>query len=259
MSALLAVEPFAAIELEELVAEAELLARVDRKYVLPRRELPTLLDRLPASTRALEIDGLRDFGYRSTYFDTDDLASYRLAGQRRRRRFKVRTRDYLDTGTSWLEVKVRAARGRTAKTRIENPTPGGARITGPGAAFVDAGLAGGGVRHVTAGRLRPVLTTSYRRTTLYLSESRSRATVDVDLGWSTDAHLGARDLDRPGLAIVETKTGATPSAVDRALWSLGHRPVCISKYGVGLAALVPGLPDLKWHRVLRRDLAVPRP
>jgi hypothetical protein len=259
MTATLAVEPLDGIGLDELVAEAALLTRVDRKYVVPRAALPALLASVPTSTRVLEIAGQRAFGYRSTYLDTDDLASFHLAGRRRRRRFKVRTRAYLDSGSSWLEVKTRTARDTTLKTRIEHPEVSHGRLGATGAAFVDAQLATGGVRRVRAAELTPVLTTSYRRTTLYLPESRSRATIDVDLGWTTLAPYAGRDLDRPRLAIVETKTGSTPSALDRLLWTHGHRPTCVSKFGVGLAALVPGLPDLKWHRVLRQDLAVPRP
>lgn len=259
MSAVLAVEPLAGIGLDELVAEAALLTRVDRKYVVPRADVPRLLDAVPGSTRVLDIDGRRTFGYRSTYLDTADLASFHLAGRRRRRRFKVRTRAYLDAGTSWLEVKTRAGRDVTLKTRIKHPELAHGHLDATGQAFVDAQLALGGVRRVTAAELSPVLVTSYQRTTLYLPESRSRATIDVDLGWSTLARFAERDLDRPGLAIVETKTGSTPSALDRLLWTLGHRPTCVSKFGVGMAALVPGLPDLKWHRVLRHDLAVPRP
>ncbi len=106
--------------------------------------------------------------------------------------------------------------------------------------------------------LRPVLATAYVRRTLVLPEATARVTVDTDLAWTS---LGGsrwdhrpRDLDRPSLAIVETKSGATPSAADRLLWSTGHRPARISKYGAGLAALVPGLPDLAWHRALQRHL-----
>jgi hypothetical protein len=48
--------------------------------------------------------------------------------------------------------------------------------------------------------------------------------------------------------------------VDRQLWAAGHRPVRISKYGAGMAALHPDLPDLKWHRALNHHLgAQPRP
>jgi hypothetical protein len=54
------------------------------------------------------------------------------------------------------------------------------------------------------------------------------------------------------MAIVETKTGSTASRVDRLLWSRGHRPVRISKYATGLAALHPELPTGVWRRTLRR-------
>ena len=54
--------------------------------------------------------------------------------------------------------------------------------------------------------------------------------------------------------IVETKAGASPTDLDRILWSQGHRPARLSKYGVGVAALDPSAPALKWHRVLTRDL-----
>lgn len=254
-----AVAPLPGIELDELVERAAMMARVDRKYVVPLADLPRLLDEVPAQTRVLDIAGRRTFGYRSTYLDTPELASYYLAGRRRRRRFKVRTRGYLDAGTSWLEVKTRAGRGMTVKTRIEHPEVSRGRLGAEGATFVADQLAVGGVRRVEVTRLAPILVTSYRRSTLFLPESGSRATIDVDLGWSTAGPLPPRDLDRPRLAIVETKTGSTPSALDRVLWSHGHRPQCVSKFGVGMAALVPGLPDLKWHRVLRHDLAVPRP
>jgi hypothetical protein len=96
-----------------------------------------------------------------------------------------------------------------------------------------------------------VLTTAYRRTTLLLPTSAggaARATIDVDLAWQrTDGHLAR--IDR--LALIETKTPGKPCPIDRTLWRQGHRPVTISKYGTGLAALHPHLPANKWNRVLR--------
>ncbi|MFT4261797.1 MAG: polyphosphate polymerase domain-containing protein [Nocardioides sp.] len=245
-------EPYAGMEpisLEEMVDEAALLARVDRKYVLPLGDVDVLLDGVPRETRVLEIDGVRDFGYRSVYLDTPDRQSFLTSGRGRRGRWKVRTREYLDTGTSWLEVKTHGARGQTIKQRIEQTTD---ELTAEGRAFVTGIVP-------TAIALEPVMVTTYRRSTLLLpgSEARpaSRVTIDVDLGW---AAIGTgRSLDRPRLAIVETKTGATPSAADRLLWSHGHRPVSISKFGVGMAALHPDLPRLKWHRVMNR-FGVPR-
>ncbi|WP_148573777.1 polyphosphate polymerase domain-containing protein [Nocardioides caldifontis] len=245
------------ISLPELVQEARLLRRVDRKYVVPLTWLPVLIGAVPTSTHVLDIDRQRAFAYRSAYLDTPDRRGYHLAGRGRRRRFKVRTRAYLDTGGCWLEVKTRSARGLTVKQRIPHPDAELAALNGDGLAFIDDVLRGAGLDDVHAEQLGPVLATAYRRTTLYLPDSGSRATIDVELGWTSLSGKQCRDLDRPSLAIVETKTGSTPSAVDRLLWTHGHRPARISKYGVGMAALHSDLPRLKWHRVMQRHLAIP--
>jgi hypothetical protein len=52
--------------------------------------------------------------------------------------------------------------------------------------------------------------------------------------------------------LVETKSTGAPTVADRLLWSAGERPVTISKFGVGMAALNPHLPANKWNRTLRR-------
>ncbi|WP_210235346.1 VTC domain-containing protein, partial [Mesorhizobium sp. M00.F.Ca.ET.217.01.1.1] len=90
--------------LDELVAEASLQTRVDRKYVLDRERAEGVLAWLAPETRVLEIDGTRALAYESVYFDTPDLLSYRLAAHARRRRFKLRTRAYLDTDQAYLEM-----------------------------------------------------------------------------------------------------------------------------------------------------------
>ncbi|WP_235736840.1 polyphosphate polymerase domain-containing protein [Nocardioides alcanivorans] len=238
---------FEPIGLEELVERAELLTRVDRKYVVSLHEAHAVLADLPEITRVLEIDGRRSFGYRSAYLDTPNLASYLSAGRSHRLRWKVRTRAYLDelgsTTSTWLEVKTRAGRGQTVKQRIAHPDA--QTVSAASAARSAYGVSGLnsagrdfvadiiGARHADV--LRPVLATGYQRSTFFLPASASRVTVDVDLGWSS--LRTAQDLERPGLAIVETKTGSTPSVVDRILWTRGHRPLRISKYGVGMAGL----------------------
>lgn len=246
------------ISLEELIEDASLLQRVDRKYVLPVAAVAPLLAAVPSSTRILDIDGRRTFGYSSTYLDTDDQLSFLLAGQGRRRRFKVRTRSYLDTGSCWLEVKTRGPRGVTVKERIPHPDADLRPLTDEGHRFVDEALAGAGLSGVRSDQLRPVLVSAYRRTTLHLPGSRSRATIDVGVRWRAAGGQRRRELACPDVAIVETKTGSTPSELDRLLWAHGHRPSRISKFGVGMAALHPELPRLKWHRAMQRHLTIPR-
>ncbi|MFD9433946.1 VTC domain-containing protein [Streptomyces sp. NPDC060002] len=242
------------VALDELVARAELLTRVDRKYVLPLADLPFVLGGLDTGAEVLEIDGARDFGYRSLYFDTPRLDAYLGAARGRRRRFKVRIRSYLDSGLDFLEVKTRGPRGTTVKHRV--PYEGsfaapGPRLDAGSRAYADTVLAGAGIDS-RGFRFLPTLTTTYRRTTLLLPDDGSRLTIDTGLVWSLpDA---SRALAVPGRAVVETKAGRAGCGADRLLWSLGHRPCTVSKYGTGLAALRPELPAHRWLPVLRRHV-----
>jgi hypothetical protein len=241
---------FAPICLEQLVGEAALLTRLDRKYVLPADALPALLDRMPAEVRALEIGQQRTFGYRSVYFDTAALDSFRATAHQRRRRFKVRVRTYLDSGLDFVEVKTRGSRGVTVKERV--PYAGdGSDLGADGRAYAAAVLAEAGLRPDVGG-LRPVLATYYRRNTLYVPSTGSRVTIDTGLAWQLP---DGSTVHMPHSVIVETKSGRAASDVDRLLWSLGHRPAAISKYATGLAALRPDLPANRWRPVLRRHFS----
>lgn len=232
------------IGLDELVERAALLTRVDRKYVLPTVDLPALLHGLGADVRVLEIDGRREFGYRSDYFDTAGLDFYLATARQRRRRHKVRIRGYLDTGGQYLEVKTREARGGTVKHRF--PYPSRAHGDLDEHAYADIG-------GVLPGPRRPmerVLVTWYRRTTLFIPATGARMTIDSELRWSTPDGAAATMPER---AVVETKSpGVNAGAADRLLWSLGHRPSALSKFGTGLAVLRPDLPANRWQPVLRR-------
>ncbi|WP_309134780.1 polyphosphate polymerase domain-containing protein [Cellulomonas sp.] len=237
------------VGLDALVAAASLQTRVDRKYLVPVEAVRTLLHALPADTSVLRIDDLRVFDYESVYFDTDDLVAYRLAAHRRRRRFKVRTRTYLDSGGCWLEVKTRGPRGTTVKERVAHPIGHRDDVT-PGREFVAATLVARGLAALGDVPLAPVLVTRYARATLLLPATASRLTVDVGLTWDD----GRAPLHLRRLAVVETKSGSTASTADRLLWAHGHRPVRISKYATGLAALRPELPATRWNRTLHRHL-----
>ena len=122
--------------LAELQAEASLLTRIDRKYLVPLEAAQQLVDSLAEHARVLQINGVRTFAYASTYFDTPGLDSYLLAARKRRRRFKVRTRSYLDFGLCFLEVKTRGARGATVKQRSPWNIDSADRLTDQDRAFV---------------------------------------------------------------------------------------------------------------------------
>ena len=249
------------ISLPELVADSALLTRVDRKYLLPVSQLSELQDRLDGSVRVLQIDGLTWFDYRSCYHDTPGLYCYLAAGRRRRRRFKVRTRTYLQSSQSWLEVKTRGPRGSTVKDRIERRSNAHDELSLAELCWITRTLGNRQIDAPAAVTLVPTLTTNYQRRTLQVAgqdgEPPSRMTLDVGLSCELppEAPGGSLVVGFDEFAFVETKGGPRASVADRTLRSMGHRPLGISKYGLGVASLRPDLPTLKWHHLLDVCLA----
>lgn len=245
------IDGFTPISLDELDFQAALQTRVDRKYLVPLVRLDGVMRALADAepgVRVLEIDGKRDFGYASQYFDTPAMDSFRSAAHRRRRRFKVRTRTYLDSGLCRLEVKTRGSRGTTVKHRTEHDDA--PDHLGAGVDFVSEVLQMTRALPVDPATLGPTLHTQYRRTTLLLPATASRATIDTALEWRDGgSHLAVGDV-----AVVETKSGSQAGALDRVLWERGIRPARISKFGAGLAALHPELPATRWRRALDHQL-----
>jgi hypothetical protein len=239
------VEP---IGLAELMALAELQTRVDRKYFVPADVFSRLIAELAADLRVLEIDGLRSFGYESVYFDTPQLSTYRAHLQRRRQRFKARTRTYTDSGLCMFEVKLAGTRGETIKQRVPHPADDRAELTDEALAHLATTLCQAYHQNVPAG-LRPTLITRYRRTTFVSRTGEVRLTCDTGLV-CLDAHNEVRDTGTH--VLVESKSAGRSSAADRILRELGVHPARVSKYCVAVAALHPELPSNPWHQTLRR-------
>lgn len=231
------------IGLDELNDVAQLLTRKDRKYLVTPGQLTDVLDSVPAEMKVLCIEGSRWFNYESLYFDTPGLDSYRLAATRRNSRFKVRARTYLQSGDTMVEVKTKDRRGRTVKHREAYSHEAGS-LTDAARRFAKE------FDPVSpyAAELVPLLTSVYQRATVVFPNSGFRATIDASFGAVGEGGIATLDDH----LILETKTSGKPSILDRELWKHGIRPVKISKYATGLAALRPDLPANRWHRVLKQ-------
>ncbi|WP_210649115.1 VTC domain-containing protein [Nocardioides sp. SYSU D00065] len=235
--------------LDEVLAAADLQARVDRKYVVRLECLSALLDRVGDQLHVLQIGEHRAFRYESVYFDTPGLLSYHQHAHGRRRRTKVRTRAYLDSGECLLEFKRVGSRGETVKERY--PYPLGSRFDLDADARALAAARLGATTDVPA--LEPTLTTLYRRTTLVDTVRGTRVTCDVDLRFERPS--GQSYGPATGLVVLESKSRGGDAPTDRVLRSLGARPVSLSKYCVGMAVLDHGLPANRWNRELRAYFA----
>ncbi len=232
------------IGLAELQATADLQTRLDRKYIVEPEVLAAAVRSLAPTLRVLAIDERRDFAYDSVYFDTPALDSFHGAATGRRRRFKVRTRSYLDSGECVLEVKTAGGRGHTVKERLPWRLDRRDTLDDTGREFLQHHR----IDPEVSGRLTPTLVTRYRRSTL-LGDDGARFTVDTGLHCVVPSGASV-DLGRK--VLVETKSPGAVTAMDRFLWAYGLRPVTVSKYATGLAALNPELPANKWNTTLRR-------
>ncbi|MFF4540034.1 polyphosphate polymerase domain-containing protein [Streptomyces aureus] len=244
--------------LAEVDAAAALQHRTDRKYLLPLDRARLLVDRLAESHHVLDLGGRRTTTYLSTYFDTETYGAWRAHVQRRRRRWKVRTRLYAEDGFCRAEVKTKDGRGATVKHALTVPAHTYGTLDDGAAAFVDGVLRQAAVPVSTA-RLSSAAEIHYVRAALADLDHGTRVTLD--------GHLTCRRADRtaaldPGHVLVETKGGPRPAPADRLLLSLGARPVSLSKYIVGQSLLIPGLPDNDVRRLARAHFttgALPAP
>jgi hypothetical protein len=235
------------IGLADLVASADLQRRFDAKYLVEVAQLPALIEALGPRMRALEVDGARSAPYHTVYFDTPDLLTYRDHLQRRRRRFKVRTRHYGDPAGAMLEVKLKGPAARTLKYRLPHPGPSIDELGPDALAFVEGILAGEYGWHAPEG-LAPTLVTRFDRTTLADLDVTERVTIDRNLRVEVDGHevlLGGAH------AVLEVKAPTPRGHATAALLELGRRPRSLSKYCLAVVALRPEVRGNPWLPTLR--------
>ncbi|TDQ53299.1 polyphosphate polymerase domain-containing protein [Actinorugispora endophytica] len=233
------------MSLEQVNSLASLTMRACRKYIAPADLLTGLVERLEPDFGVLSDGERTSFRYSSTYLDTPDLLTFRHHRQERRRRFKIRTRTYLDSALTMFEVKLKGGRGATDKQRVPHDGRPG-ELTAEARAFLGRTLRDYGAD--VPGALLPVATTDYRRSTVVAFSGRERITCDSGLVCSYGGHSAAM---RPDLVLLEVKTLEGTTDTERLLHRLGLRPVSFSKYGAAVAVMNPGAGANRWRRPLR--------
>ena len=256
------------LSLADVVAGAPALTRLDRKYVVPVAVVQEVISRLPSCWGVLALPPVpggdpvrRTTHYRSTYFDTPDLATVRAHVQQRRRRWKARSRLYVEDDLCRTEVKAKDGRGLTVKTVTGADAAHYGRLTDPARTFLTDTLAGHRIA-VDAATLVPSIEITYERMTFArVDEQPARMTLDWGVrGAAPDVGAGAAPTHReqvwvdPGHVLLETKGGPSPSDADRLLGGLGVRPRSFSKYAATATVLHPGIPDNDVRRLRGRVL-----
>ncbi|MGL5011299.1 MAG: polyphosphate polymerase domain-containing protein [Paracoccaceae bacterium] len=252
---------FGTLSLDDLNGKAAMLERLDNKYIVPADRLMPAFARFSELFDVLEIDGKRAFTYATDYFDDDLASAYNDHHQGRRKRCKVRIRNYVDAGFSYLEVKLKDTRDVTVKKRLKLSNPS-RTLCADSLAFIDTCHAE--MYGTPLGRsLMPVIGMEYERITLVAREGGERMTIDTRMAFrAANAECNAA----PDMFILETKSARGNGIADKILRGQHLHPTkqC-SKYCVGMAALGlverhnRFLPALRKLRIFDPALPMPAP
>jgi hypothetical protein len=227
----------------DLPLDLNLQTRTDRKYLISSSELEDVIRPASLDLKVVTDGSNLISAYESVYFDTPDFQLHKLAAVGRRRRFKVRTRSYLDSRLSFFELKIRSSRSQTKKVRIEIPFENRTTTPQDQTGWIHEELQV--LKLSTPEHFVSALKVDFERITLISITEASRITIDSSIQFN-----GVPALNNQDWLIVETKSTGRPSQIDRLLWNSGFRPLRISKYGVGISLLNIDAPRNKWNRAI---------
>jgi hypothetical protein len=211
------------------INKANLMHRVDTKYLLPIGDLKQLLPLLTPAYSVLEIGSSRMFAYQSTYYDTSELEFYRMHHNGKKNRFKIRLRRYLDSGDQYVEVKHKSNKSLTHKDRI--------RFNGG---------------HCNRKRLNDLVSTpfgtprpplfkslvcSYKRISLADEKNGERLTLDFNLSFRDPKCSHAEQSHHVLIAEVKRENQKAPSVFNDLMDLFRQKSVSFSKYCIGCAQI----------------------
>ncbi len=159
------------------IAAVRLMNRVDTKYLVDERRCMELLERAADQYYVQIIDDCRACRYATLYYDTPQWDMYHLHHNRRLTRQKIRTRTYVETGVTYLEVKNKSNKGRTHKRRmaLDRSLFAAAATDTAAADFLRREA------RYAPETLSPSLATRFVRVTLVNHAMTERLTIDFDL------------------------------------------------------------------------------
>ena len=206
--------------------------RVDTKFLLSESQLAALLPDLARDYLVLGVDGRRLHQYRTRYFNTPGFDLYRQHHDGQAVRYKVRSREYVDSGLAFFEIKAKNEQGQTIKHRVSTD----ALLTSltPEARSLLAEHAPPHERLV-----EPKLQNDFLRITLVGKRCPERLTLDLGVQFECDG----RTATVPGVAIAELKQSGLDegSPFMQRMRQADRLPTSVSKYCVGVALLVRGI------------------
>ena len=232
---------FAPINLKQM-DRVKLLRRTDTKYLISKKRVSDLLSFLVQDYFILEIDGNRIASYHTAYLDTSEKTYYKHHHQGRNKRHKVRFRNYLESGLSFLEVKLKD-KGKTNKKRIMSIQKNSLDVTQK--SFLKEWIPD------DLEQLQTSLENTFQRVTLVHKIEQERVTIDFNLNFV----LENQTIPIAEQVIIEIKQSRVNrnSVISKLLRSKLIRPFRLSKYCIGCILMDDGL---KYNRFKSKLLKI---
>ena len=182
------------------IAAVRLMNRVDTKYLVDEALCMELLERAADQYYVQIIDDCRACRYATLYYDTPQWDMYHLHHNRRLTRQKIRTRTYVETGVTYLEVKNKSNKGRTHKRRmaLDRSLFAAAATDTAAADFLRREA------RYAPETLSPSLATRFVRVTLVNHAMTERLTIDFDLHFDNVRAAGGGNKDMNGCRNMDT-------------------------------------------------------
>lgn len=233
---------FDAISLEE-IEQQSLFIRYDTKYLLNIKYLDDLLKELKDYYSVLEINGKRCFTYVSLYYDTLKLNFHTNHLNGKKTRLKVRSREYIDYGTCFFELKKRWNKGIIEKLRIQRHNPNG-HLEKEEYEFLKN-------NNIDPNIVKPYIITKYSRITLLSKMSKEKITIDFDLEFLSEF----KNYKIDDLVILEIKQeNSKPTNFISELLKLNNAVKCsVSKYCLGVITTIP---NVKYNQYKKKLLLI---
>ncbi len=227
--------------------KVRLMNRTDRKYLANKKQLLKFLELTKGDYMVLVASESPVSVYSTTYWDTDDHVFYMNHHNGMRPRTKVRVRTYVDTDTTFLEVKNKDNHNKTRKSRVELVSPNEINNSEDEEFLEDKAA-------VSMKDIHPCLKNRFTRLTLVNKGFTERLTVDFDVSFMNVETEKNAQLD--DIVIMELKrSGKSDSPAFDALIKLRIKPQGFSKYCIGTYLTNP---EVKHNRFKKKMVVMNR-
>ena len=221
---------FESISLDEM-DDVKLMSRTDTKFAFNSANLSLILSKMNKFYRILEIDGERIHHYKSLYFDTDERKFYLDHHNGRVNRNKIRFREYVGSGLTFLEIKLKNNKGKTIKKRIKVKN-------------ISEDLSQDQQNYINKIIGFPLQLSAkqwinFSRITFVHKKHKERMTMDINLTFNNNTDKG--DLENIVIAEVKQERMSRSSDFMRIAKEMSILPMRLSKYCISTLSLNPAL------------------